>query len=47
MEIYNGKGYDLLDENHQSKQLSDLPKIIPRAINDKELILDNLSTHKA
>jgi len=27
MEIYNEAGYDLLDENHASKNLFDLPKV--------------------
>lgn len=27
MEIYNGKGYDLLDPSHDSKQLENLPRI--------------------
>jgi kinesin family protein 6/9 len=27
LEIYNNSGYDLLDENHASKNLSDLPKV--------------------
>ena len=47
MEIYNGKGYDLLDENHTSKKLEDLQKITPRAKNDDEMVLDGLSIHKA
>jgi len=28
LEIYNNAGYDLLDENHASKNLADLPKVI-------------------
>jgi len=27
LEIYNDRGYDLLDENHQTKLLEDLPKV--------------------
>jgi len=27
MEIYNESGYDLLDENHATKSLFDLPKV--------------------
>lgn len=27
LEIYNDNGYDLLDENHASKNLTDLPKV--------------------
>lgn len=30
IEIYNNDGYDLLDENHSTKNLSDLPKVVPR-----------------
>lgn len=30
LEIYNNTGYDLLDENHANKKLSDLPKVVPR-----------------
>ena len=30
IEVYNNDGYDLLDENHSTKNLSDLPKVIPR-----------------
>lgn len=30
IEIYNNDGYDLLDENHTTKNLSDLPKVVPR-----------------
>ena len=32
LEIYNNNGYDLLDENHTTKQLSDLPKVKPREL---------------
>ena len=28
LEIYNANGYDLLDENHASKNLFDLPKVV-------------------
>jgi len=27
LEIYNDSGYDLLDENHATKSLFDLPKV--------------------
>lgn len=27
LEIYNDYGYDLLDENHATKSLFDLPKV--------------------
>ncbi len=35
IEIYNDDGYDLLDENHTTKNLSDLPKVIPRERDDE------------
>jgi len=47
MEIYNDDGYDLLDENHTTKNLSDLPKVIPRELDDETLLLPELSVHKA
>jgi len=47
MEIYNGTGYDLLDENHTTKEIEDLPKITPRVKNSDEIILDGLSIHRA
>ena len=40
IEIYNDDGYDLLDENHTTKNLSDLPKVIPRE-RDDEVFLNN------
>ena len=43
IEIYNNDGFDLLDE----KQLSDLPKVIPRETQNEEIILSGLSVHKA
>jgi kinesin family member 6/9 len=30
LEIYNNAGYDLLDENHSSQKLEDLPKVLPQ-----------------
>ena len=47
MEIYQGTGYDLLDENHTSKNIEDLPKITPRARNQDEMVLEGLSIHRA
>jgi len=47
IEIYNNDGFDLLDENHSTKQLSDLPKVIPRETQNEEIILSGLSVHKA
>jgi hypothetical protein len=34
IEIYNDEGYDLLDENHTTKQLSDLPRVVARETED-------------
>lgn len=47
MEIYNEAGYDLLDENHASKNLFDLPKV--QMYEDKygHFKLTNLSVHRA
>jgi len=42
IEIYNDDGYDLLDENHTTKNLSDLPKVIPRE-RDDEVFLNNFN----
>jgi kinesin family member 6/9 len=47
MQIYNNSGYDLLDANNQSKNLEDLPKVIPRENAAEELILSGLSVHRA
>lgn len=46
MEIYNNDGYDLLSEDHASKQLSDLPKVVPLERANGELVLSGLSTHR-
>ena len=47
IEIYGNNGYDLLDANHSSKKLEDLPKVIPRETENEEIILTGLSVHKA
>lgn len=47
LEIYNGKGYDLLDENHSSKSLYDLPKVEMYENEMSQFILKNLSIHRA
>ena len=47
MEIYGNAGYDLLDENHTTKKLEDLPHVIPRETENEEMILSGLSIHKA
>ena len=47
IEIYNGQGYDLLDENHSSKSLFDLPKVQMFENESGQFHLKNLSIHKA
>src|SRR5690606_1777861 len=47
LEIYNDQGYDLLDENHSSKSLFDLPKIRMYENDMGQFVLKNLSIHKA
>lgn len=47
MEIYNESGYDLLDENHATKSLFDLPKVKMREDRDGQFTLLNLSVHRA
>jgi len=47
LEIYENKGYDLLDENHANKQLSDLPKVNPGMDANEQIVLHGLSIHKA
>ena len=46
LEIYNNDGYDLLSEDHSSKQLSDLPKVVPLERGTGELVLSGLSSHR-
>lgn len=47
LEIYNNDGFDLLNENHTTKNLHDLPKVIPRENANEEIVLSGLSVHKA
>lgn len=47
LEIYNEAGYDLLDENHASKNLMDLPKVQMFEDRDGHFKLTNLSVHRA
>ena len=47
MEIYNDNGYDLLDENHSSKNLFDLEKVQVYQNESEQLVLKNLSVHRA
>ena len=47
LEIYNDSGYDLLDENHATKSLFDLPKVRVYELNEDQYVLKNLSVHRA
>ena len=47
LEIYNANGYDLLDENHASKSLFDLPKVMMQENQSGHFYLKNLSVHRA
>jgi kinesin family protein 6/9 len=47
LEIYNDNGYDLLDENHATKSLFDLPKVGIYELNNEQYVLKNLSVHRA
>ena len=47
LEIYNGNGYDLLDENHASKSIFDLPKVQMQEDKFGKFMLKNLSVHRA
>lgn len=47
LEIYNDEGYDLLDENQCTRNLHDLPKVIHREDANGNIVLSNLSVHRA
>ncbi|CDW78814.1 UNKNOWN [Stylonychia lemnae] len=47
LEIYNDSGYDLLDENHATKSLFDLPKVKIYELSEDQYVLKNLSVHRA
>jgi kinesin family protein 6/9 len=47
LEIYNDKGYDLLDPSHETKSLEDLPKISLLEDEHGNFHLKNLSLHTA
>jgi len=47
LEIYNDYGYDLLDENHATKNLFDLPKVRMYENDQEQFVLKNLSVHRA
>ena len=47
LEIYNNAGYDLLNENHASTSLYDLPKVLILEDLQGRCSLKNLSVHRA
>ncbi|XP_032228213.2 kinesin-like protein KIF6 isoform X2 [Nematostella vectensis] len=47
LEIYNEKGYDLLDPKHEASKLEDLPKVSLLEDADNNIHLKNLSLHQA
>ena len=47
LEIYNDDGYDLLDENQCTRNLSELPKVVHREDANGNIVLTNLSVHRA
>eukprot|EP01137_Pigoraptor_chileana_P035581 Opistho-2@29845 len=47
MEIYNDNGYDLLDPNHEIKDIEDLPKVALMEDEGGNVTLKNLSTPQA
>lgn len=46
MEIYNNNGYDLLNEDHATKSLFDLPKVKIFESDNEQYMLKNLSMHR-
>ena len=47
VEIYNDQGYDLLDPDHETKALEDLPKVALQETEEGKVHLRNLSYHRA
>ena len=47
LEIYNGNGYDLLNEQHATTSLFDLPKVQMQENASGNFIMRNLSLHRA
>lgn len=47
MEIYNNEGFDLLDENHSTKNLFDLQRVGLLENTDGQFVLKGLSVHRA
>ena len=47
MEIYNDEMFDLLDEDHATKNLFDLPRVSLRENENGEFVMRNLSVHRA
>ena len=42
LEIYNGSGYDLLDPNHETKSLMELPKVSMREDDTGNVVMSNI-----
>lgn len=47
LEIYNNDGFDLLDENHTTKNLFDLQRVGLLENPDGQFVLRGLSVHRA
>ncbi len=47
LEIYGNQGYDLLNADHSTKSLQDLPKVQPFENEGEQIYLKGLSVHKA
>ena len=47
LEIYNANGYDLLNEQHATTSLFDLPKVQMQENQHGQFIMKNLSVHRA
>ena len=47
LEIYNANGYDLLNEQHATTSLFDLPKVQMQENTHGQFIMRNLSVHRA
>ncbi|KAJ8308330.1 hypothetical protein KUTeg_013204 [Tegillarca granosa] len=47
LELYNERGYDLLDPKHEAAKLEDLPKVVLMEDSDQNIHLKNLSVHQA
>eukprot|EP00899_Mesostigma_viride_P007228 jgi/Mesvir1/16506/Mv10060-RA.1 len=47
LEIYNEQGYDLLDPDHETKTLEELPRVTLQEDEENRIHLRNLSAHQA